>query len=96
MIDILDPNREVDPRYVVYQAQTRNGRVFTGILSVETAASVTLRRADQAEDTVLRSQLESLSGTAVSLMPEGIEKQISKQELADLLAYLLAGGRKGP
>jgi putative membrane-bound dehydrogenase-like protein len=96
LIDILDPNREVDPRYVVYQATTRNGRVFTGILSVETAASVTLRRADQAEDTVLRSQLESLSGTAVSLMPEGIEKQISKQELADLLAYLLAGGRKGP
>jgi putative membrane-bound dehydrogenase-like protein len=96
LIDILDPNREVDPRYVVYQAATRNGRVITGILSVETAASVTLRRADQAEDTVLRSQLESLSATAASLMPEGIEKQISKQELADLLAYLLAGGRKGP
>ena len=96
IIDILDPNREVDPRYAVYQAITTAGRTVTGILAVETPASITLRRADRAEDTILRSQLDSLAASSVSLMPEELEKQLSKQQLADVIAYLLAqkGGGK--
>jgi len=90
LIDILDPNREIDSRYVVYQATTRSGRLFTGILAVDTAASITLRRAEQAEDTILRSQLESLTATTVSLMPDEIEKLLSKQEMADVILFLLA------
>jgi putative heme-binding domain-containing protein len=90
LIDILDPNRGIDSRYVVYQAATRSGRLFTGVLAVDTAASITLRRAEQAEDTILRSQLESLTAMAVSLMPDEIEKLLSKQELADVIAFLLA------
>jgi putative heme-binding domain-containing protein len=93
LIDILDPNREVDPRYVVYQATTTAGRSLTGILAVETPASITLRRADRSEDTILRSQLESLTASTVSLMPEELEKQLSKQQLADVIAYLLAQGK---
>ena len=94
MIDILDPNREVDPRYVVYQAVTKNGRVFTGILAIETSTSITLRRADQAEDTILRAQLDSLTATSMSLMPEELEKQLTRQELADVIAFLLASRAK--
>jgi putative membrane-bound dehydrogenase-like protein len=89
LIDILDPNREVDPRYVNYQVTTTGGRVITGLLAVETPASVTLRRADKAEDTILRTQIESMQATAQSLMPEEMEKQLSKQDLADLIAFLL-------
>jgi putative membrane-bound dehydrogenase-like protein len=88
LVDILDPNREVDPRYVNYQVMTTGGRVITGLLAVETPASVTLRRADQAEDTILRSQIESMQATTQSLMPEELEKHLSKQDLADLIAYL--------
>jgi hypothetical protein len=59
-------------------------------LAVDTAASITLRRAEQAEDTILRTQLESLTATTVSLMPDEIEKLLSKQELADVISFLLA------
>jgi putative heme-binding domain-containing protein len=90
LIDILDPNREVDPRFVNYQVTTTAGRVVTGLLAVETPASVTLRRADKAEDTILRTQIESIQATALSLMPEELEKQLSKQDLADVIAYLLS------
>jgi putative heme-binding domain-containing protein len=90
LIDILDPNREVDPRYVVYQATTTAGRSYTGILAVEAPASVTLRRADGSEDTILREQLDTLAASPVSLMPEELEKLLSKQQLADVIAYLLA------
>jgi putative membrane-bound dehydrogenase-like protein len=89
IIDILDPNREVDPRFVNYQVTTKAGRMVTGLLAVETPASVTLRRADKAEDTILRAQIETMSATRQSLMPEELEKQLTKQDLADVIAYLL-------
>jgi putative heme-binding domain-containing protein len=90
LVDLLDPNREVDPRYVNYLVTTTAGRSVTGLLAVETPASVTLRRADKAEDTILRAQIESIQATAQSLMPEEMEKQLSKQDVADVIAFLLS------
>jgi putative membrane-bound dehydrogenase-like protein len=90
IIDILDPSREVDPRYVNYLVTTKSGRVFTGMIAVETPSSITLRRAEKAEDTILRTQIEEVQATAKSLMPEELEKQLSKQDLADVIAYLQA------
>jgi putative membrane-bound dehydrogenase-like protein len=89
LIDILDPSREVDPRYVNYQATTTSGRSVSGILAVETPTSITLRRGEKAEDTILRSQIEELRATSKSLMPEEFEKQIDKQQMADLIEYLM-------
>ena len=84
---ILDPNREVDPRYLTYTVQTVDGRTLSGIITAETATTVTLRRAD-GTDTVLRSRIEDLRSAGVSLMPEGLEKNIPPDEMADLLAFL--------
>jgi putative membrane-bound dehydrogenase-like protein len=89
LIDILDPSREVDPRYLNYVVQSKNGRLFTGIIASETASSILLRRAEKAQDTLLRSEIDEIQSTAKSLMPDGLEKQISDPELADLIAYLL-------
>jgi putative membrane-bound dehydrogenase-like protein len=86
--DILDPSREVDPRYLNYQITTKNGQVFSGLIAADTASSVTVRRGEKAEDTILRNQIEEVQATGKSLMPEGLEMQLSKQELADLIAYL--------
>jgi putative membrane-bound dehydrogenase-like protein len=88
LVDILDPSREVDPRYINYVVTTKAGRVFTGMVAAETASSVTLRRAERAEDTVLRSQIDDIRGTAKSVMPEGLEAQLGKQDVADVIAYL--------
>jgi putative heme-binding domain-containing protein len=89
LIDILDPSREVDPRYVNYQVTTTTGRTVSGLLAVETPTSVTLRRGEKAEDTILRSQIEELRATTKSLMPEEFEKQLDKQQTADLIEYLM-------
>jgi putative heme-binding domain-containing protein len=88
LIDILDPSREVDPRYINYVVSTKTGRMFTGMIAAETASSITLRRAEKAEDTLLRSQIDEIQATAKSLMPENLETQLSKQDVADLIAYL--------
>lgn len=94
LIDILDPSREVDPRFIEYIVTTTSGKVITGLIASETAASVTLRRAEKAEDTLLRSQIDSIQSSAKSLMPEGLETQLQPQDLADVIAYLLSQARK--
>jgi putative membrane-bound dehydrogenase-like protein len=88
LTEILDPNRNVDSRYVEYVAATNAGRTFTGLLASETATSITLRGQEGKEQVLLRSELEELTSTGRSLMPEGLEKDLPKQSLADLIAYL--------
>jgi putative membrane-bound dehydrogenase-like protein len=90
LVDILDPSRDVDPRYIEYVVTLRDGRVATGLIAAETAASLTLRRAEKIEETFLRSQIEEVQATVRSLMPEGLELQLSRQDLADVIGYLQA------
>jgi putative heme-binding domain-containing protein len=93
LIAIFDPNREVDPRYRAYQVTTADERVLTGILTAETPTSITLRRPDGAEDTLLRAAILSFQATPISLMPEGLEKELQLPDVANLLAYLRTAGR---
>src|SRR5262249_27268449 len=86
--EILDPNRNVDSRYVEYQARTTAGRTINGLLAGETATTVILRGQEGKEETILRGDLEELRSSGRSLMPEGLEKDIAPQAMSDLLAYL--------
>ena len=90
--DILDPNRNIEPDFVVLTASTRRGQVLSGLLAEETATTVKLRRAEGVEDTLLRSEIEQIRSTGQSLMPEGLEKTIGTQDMADLIAFLRKGG----
>ncbi|MGE5191852.1 MAG: PVC-type heme-binding CxxCH protein [Deltaproteobacteria bacterium] len=90
--EILDPNRNVDSRYVSYVAVTKAGRSFTGLLASETAGSITLKGAEGKQEVILRADLDELQSSSLSLMPVGLEKDLSKQNLADLIAYLAAVG----
>ncbi|MFN0019516.1 MAG: PVC-type heme-binding CxxCH protein [Pirellulaceae bacterium] len=87
LLNVLDPNREVNPQYLNYLVGLSDGRSLSGIISAETATSLTLKRADNATDTVLRIDIDRLKSTGQSLMPEGLEKQVDKQAMADLLEY---------
>jgi putative heme-binding domain-containing protein len=88
LTNLLDPNREVNPLYVNYVAQLEDGRTVTGMIADESAGSITFRRAENATDTVPRGEIELLKSTGQSIMPEGLEKQLDRQAVADLLAYL--------
>jgi putative membrane-bound dehydrogenase-like protein len=88
LLNILDPNREVLPQYLSYMLVTKSGRVLTGMITAETANSLTIRKPDGSEETVLRLQIEELRSTGLSYMPEGLEQQINVPAMADLLAYL--------
>ena len=67
---------------------TESGRIFNGIIAAETATSITLKRAEARQDVILRNTIEELAATGVSLMPEGLEKDLSPQDLADVIALI--------
>ena len=90
LIAILDPSRETQPKYVAYNVVTSLGTVHNGMIVAESAASVTLRRAEGKEDRILRNQIEQLVSTGKSLMPEGFEKDIPADQMADLIAFIKA------
>ncbi len=90
LLNVLDPNREVNPQYVNYVLVTTEGKSITGLVSAETATSVTLKRQENATDTILRVNIDELRSTGQSIMPEGVEKQLDQQAMADLIAYLLS------
>lgn len=88
LYDILDPNRAVEPRYASYTIITRNGKVVTGLFQGETESGVTLLQAAGKSVTVPRADIDEIEASNRSLMPEGIEKDISPQAMADLVEYL--------
>ena len=88
LLNILDPNREVKPKFVSYVVVTTDGRVTAGMIVAENANSLTLRRPDGMQSTIQRIDIEQLRGTGLSFMPEGLEKEIDQQGMANLLQYL--------
>ena len=88
LLHILVPNKEVYPTFALYTAETNDGQVYAGILSSENANSVTLTLPLGQKVDIPRSNLKSLKVSPLSLMPDGLEKGMTPQELADLLAFL--------
>jgi putative membrane-bound dehydrogenase-like protein len=88
LTDVLQPNRAIDANYVGYTVLTSDGRSLTGILVAETGASITLRQQEGKTVMLLRSEIEQIQSTGLSLMPEGLEKDIPPQAMADLISFL--------
>jgi putative membrane-bound dehydrogenase-like protein len=88
LTNILDPNRAVDGNYFGYTILDVEGRVHTGIITSETASSVTLRMPEGKDLTLLRSDIEEMVNTGQSLMPVGLEKDITPEQMADLISFI--------
>ncbi len=85
---VLDPNRAVETKFLQFNAATNNGLVVTGLLTNETATSVTLLAAEAKATTLLRTEIDELFAVNKSLMPEGLEKELSPAAMADLIAFI--------
>lgn len=89
LVHILDPNREVSPSFMEYAIALTDGRIVTGMIAAESPVNLTLRGPERKETTILRSEIDVITDTGKSLMPEGLEKKLTPQEMADLLEFLL-------
>ena len=88
--NILDPNMAINPGFVAYQAETRDGETHAGLLSGDAPESITLLQAAGQTVVIPRRDLVRLASTGSSLMPEGLEAGRTPQEMRDLIAFLQA------
>jgi putative heme-binding domain-containing protein len=87
---ILFPDLIVAPEYRSFRVETRDGRVATGLVVRDDPDAITVRTADLAEARIARADVERMTPATTSLMPEGLEKLLTRQELRDLLEFLSA------
>ena len=87
-MDILDPNQKLEPKYTAYQALTVDGSLFQGVLLSETPEAVVLQLAEGKQQTIARADIEQFQASGKSLMPEGVEKEVTIQQMADLIEFL--------
>ena len=88
LMNILDPNRAVDANYFGFTLTTKQGKSYTGLVKAETAVSITIRMPEGKEETILRSDIEELKSSGQSLMPIGFEKNITVEQMTDLISFL--------
>lgn len=91
LVGILDPNREVASAYLATTVDTTDGESLTGVIASESADGLVLRQASGLEVSLPRQRILRQTTEPRSLMPEGFESTLTRQELADLLACLTEG-----
>lgn len=85
---ILQPSKFIDPKYVPYVLETVAGQVLTGLVEKQTDEEVVLKDAKNKLHEVPVDEVELLVRQQKSLMPELLLRDLTQQEVADLLAYL--------
>ncbi|HWE38175.1 MAG TPA: PVC-type heme-binding CxxCH protein, partial [Isosphaeraceae bacterium] len=96
LVHVLDPSRSVEGNFVQYTAATTDGRVLNGLLASETKTAIELLDAEGKTHVLPRTEIDELMASKKSLMPDGFEKQVPTEALADLLAFLTARGKYLP
>jgi putative heme-binding domain-containing protein len=92
LTSIVNPSSAIDPRFTYYMVTTKDGRMYDGVISNETPGMITLRGgSDEGEETILRANITEMRASSLSLMPDGLEKALGRQGLADVIAYLQGG-----
>ncbi len=86
--DVLIPNQAIDNNYLSYSVSLDDGQLLSGILAAETANSVTIREPENKTTTIPRSQIDEIRSNGISLMPDGVEKNITAEQMADLIAFI--------
>ncbi|HVC95344.1 MAG TPA: HEAT repeat domain-containing protein [Pirellulales bacterium] len=85
---IVFPSSIVNPEYRSFQVVTNDGQIASGLLIRDAPEAIYLRTTELAEIRIPRDDIEQVSPLTVSVMPDGLEKTLSRQELRDLLEFL--------
>ena len=83
-----NPSREIEPKYRTYLLETVDGQIFTGLLVKKDAQTVVLKDAKNKVMTYDAADVEQLVPQQQSLMPDLLLRDMTKEQVADLLAFL--------
>ncbi len=86
--NVFDPSLVIGATYQAQTVVTSDGRVLTGLAVEDGPQRIVLKTQGGKLETIAQGDIEMKRTSSLSLMPEGLEKQIKPQELSDLFALL--------
>jgi putative heme-binding domain-containing protein len=81
--------KKIDPKFVSYLMETAEGQVHSGLLEKRTAKEVVLKDASGKQVAVQKDEIELLVPQQKSLMPELLLRDLTAEQAADLIAFLV-------
>jgi len=88
LLNVVNPSAEIREGFETFLAVTQDGRTASGFLFDRDNKVIVLRGVDSQNVTIPRDNLEELIPQKKSLMPEGLLKNLTHQQVRDLFAYL--------
>jgi putative heme-binding domain-containing protein len=87
--NVLDPSLVIGAGYQARVVALNDGRTLTGLLAEDSRERIVLKEQGGKQETIARKDIDSIVVSKLSLMPEGMEKQMTRQELIDLFEFLM-------
>lgn len=85
---IVYPNASFVRSYEPVIVTTKSDEEYSGVLRKDGAEEIVLATGPNTEVRIARSEINEMRPSQVSVMPGGLDGQLTKQELADLVAFL--------
>ena len=91
--EVLDPSHKIDPKFVLYNISTTDGKVVSGIVTDQNAETITVVSdpANPRPQVIPRDNIDEMGKTSTSLMPKGLLDRFTRDEILDLIAFLNSG-----
>jgi putative heme-binding domain-containing protein len=90
LVNVVNPSAQIREGFENFVALTKDGRTLNGFIADQDARVVVLRGSDGQTTSLRREELDELTASPQSLMPEGLLKDYTDQQVRDLFAYLRA------
>ena len=85
---ILEPSKNIEPQFVTWVVETTSGKVISGLLVRKDEMEIVVKDAQNKQHRLAMSDVEGAHPQQKSLMPELLLRDLTAQQVADLLEYL--------
>lgn len=94
LAEILEPSKKIEDKYRTVLFGLEDGSTLNGNIIAEDDETVTILTGPPtlAEKKISKSKIEARRNSSVSIMPAGLLNTLDKEEILDLLAYIISGG----
>jgi putative membrane-bound dehydrogenase-like protein len=90
---IMYPSKVVSDQYTGMEVSTKDGATFIGILAGENDTTLTMITAYGDRVEIAKDNIAEKKNATASIMPEGLHKTLSQDELVQLIQYLESGNK---
>ena len=83
------PSMEIREGFGAYIVKTKGGQILTGLMEAQDANGIVIKDMANNKTALKQTDIESMTASPVSLMPEGLTTGMSDADLKDFFAYLM-------